>query len=179
MICKKIGRCIEEQIAGKIKESCDSNGEEKCIEVSDCRSNVKCEERKKKYVLENTKKNHVILYKMDGGIIRQDKKVPLGTCKCDYLFVINGKECDAILTELKGVDVAHSLKQIDGTLNQFSDVFSKFSHVYGRIVVSSSTPRIKASPSYVNLVKKICSTYGGNLKIGETYIVEKDVDLHK
>lgn len=69
---------------------------------------MKCEERGKKYVLENTQKNHVVLYKIDGGVVVQDKTVPQGICKCDYLFTINGTEKEAIVTELKGVDVAHS-----------------------------------------------------------------------
>ena len=73
------------------------NGNVKCVESSDKRSNVKCEERKKKYILENTAKNQVISYRMDGGIIRLDKSVPEETCKCDYLVLINRKENDAII----------------------------------------------------------------------------------
>lgn len=42
------------------------------IETSDRRSAVKCEENKKGDVLENTKKNHVILYKVEGGIIVEE-----------------------------------------------------------------------------------------------------------
>lgn len=177
MICKNIEECFNKQIEKKSVESC-VNKEAECIEVSDDCSLVKCEERKKKYVLENTKRNHVVLYRMDGGVISQDKTTPQGTCKCDYLFAINGKECDAILTELKGVDVLHSLKQIDGTLNQFRGFFLKFSHVYGRVVVSSSVPNIRTNPSYVNLVKKL-HNYGGNLKIFEMKKSEKDIDLSK
>ena len=90
-----------------------------------------------------------------------------------------GQEREAILTELKGVDVTHSSKQIDGTLSQFKALFSTFNHVYGRVVVTSSTPNIKASPNYVNLVKKLRNNYRGNLKITEKQLVEKDIDLSK
>ena len=37
--------------------------------------------------------------------------------------MMNFYVCDAILVELKGVNVAHALKQIDGTITQFKDVF--------------------------------------------------------
>lgn len=178
MICENIEECLDKQIEGQSIKVCVNNKAE-CIEVSDCRSKVKCEERKKKYILENTQKNHVILYKIDGGVILEDKTVPSEVCKCDYLFVINGEECDAILTELKGVDVAHSLKQIDGTLVRFKKFFSRFSHVYVRIIVRASTPNIKASPNYVNLVRKIRNSYCGNLKIAEMQLSEKDINLLK
>ena len=178
MICNKVENCKEEQLVNQKTTACVNKSIE-CIEVSDNRSRIKCEERKKKYILENTRRNHVILYKMDGGIIPQDKSVPPGICKCDYLFVLAGQEREAILTELKGVDVAHSLKQLDGTLSQFKALFSTFNHVYGRVVVTSSTPNIKASPNYVNLVKKLRNNYRGNLKIAEKQLVEKDIDLVK
>ncbi len=69
MICNKLKDCTIEQFAGKTVSKC-VNGNVKCVESSDKRSNVKCEERKKKYILENTAKNQVISYRMDGGIIR-------------------------------------------------------------------------------------------------------------
>ena len=68
---------------------------------------------------------------------------------------------------------------MDGTLFQFKDFFSAFKHVYGRVVVASSTPNIKASPAYVNLVKKFRNTYGGNLTIAERQLEEKDIELSK
>ena len=178
MICDKLKACMEKQLVNESIKNC-SNKRAVCIEASDNRTKVKCEERKKKYILENTMKNHVILYKMDGGIILDDKSVPQETCKCDYLFVINSIERSAILVELKGVDVPHSLKQIDGTLSQFKDFFSVFKHVYGRIVVASSTPNIKASPAYFNLVQRFRITYRGNISIVERQLEEKDIELFK
>lgn len=45
--------------------------------------------------------------------------------------------------------------------------------------MASSTPNIKASPNYVNLVKKLQNNYRGNLKITEKQLAEKDIDLLK
>lgn len=176
MICNQLKDCIDVQRMQKKTVKCPQSQVE-CIEASDCRSNVKCEERKKKYILENTEKNHVILYRMDGGIIKTDKSVPEGTCKCDYLLVIDGKECDAILVELKGVNVAHALKQIDGTITQFKDVFDRFAHVYARAVVTSTTPNLKTTPTYTNLMRRLKQRYGGNLKISEVQLREKDTEI--
>lgn len=178
MICDRLSECVKKELAGQHIASC-SNSSVKCIEVSDRRSNVKCEERRKRYILENTKKNHVILYKVDGGVVLQDKTVPQGMCRCDYLFVIHGETDDAVLTELKGVDVTHSLKQIDETLTQYKSVLSQFAHVYGRVIVASLTPDIKAKPAYVNLVRKLRNRYKGNLKIVKIQFAEKDIELSK
>lgn len=176
MICTKLDECVKNELANQHINFC-TNSSTQCIEVSDGRSYVKCEERKKRYVLENTQKSHVILYKVDGGVILQDKTVPQGMCRCDYLFVIHGEMDDAIFTELKGVDVAHSLKQIEGMLTQYKSFLSQFAHVYGRVIVSSSTPDIKASPAYVNLARKLRNTYKGNLKIVKMQFTEKDTEL--
>ncbi len=178
MICGKLELCVNGELSGKTFLKCD-NGRTKCIESSDKRSAVRCEEKRKKYVLENTLKSHVILYRMDGGIIALDAAVPEGTSKCDYLFVVNMAEQAAILTELKGVDVSKALKQIYGTLLLYQDFLKKFSHVYGRVIVTSSTPNLKASPDYVNLVKLIKKTYHGNIKIVKNQFFEKDIDLAK
>ncbi len=178
MICNKLKVCMQEQFAGRAVSKC-ANGNVKCMESSDMRSNVKCEERKKKYILENTMKKHVVSYRMDGGIILLDKSVPEEICKCDYLILVHGEEDDAILVELKGVDVAHALKQIQGTLVLFKDFFAVFSHVYGRVVVTSATPNLKATPDYVNLIKVLRKTFRGNLKVVEKQFLERDIDLNK
>ena len=112
MICRKLEECINGELQSNSLEKCDNKSRMNCIKSSDKRSAVKCEENKKKYVLENTKKNHVILYKMDGGIIAEDKSVPLNTSKCDYLFVIGDATPTAVLTELKGVNVPKALIQL-------------------------------------------------------------------
>lgn len=175
MICNSIAECIEMQLSGNIKVKCP-NDIDMCVQSSDKRSKVKCEEKRKKYILNNTQKNHIIAYKMDGGIISEDKSVPNETGKCDFMLVINGEEKTAILVELKGVDVGHGLNQIIETINRYDSFLKTISHVYARLVVRSSAPQIKATPSYVNLTKLIYAR-NGNVKIFEMQIEEKDTDL--
>ena len=176
MICRKLEKCISRELQSNSLEKCDNN-RKNCIESSDKRSAVKCEENKKRYVLENTMKNHVILYKMDGGIIVEDRSVPLNTSKCDYLFVIDDAALTAVLTELKGVNVSKALTQLKGTLLLYKNIFCKFGHVYARAIVTSSTPNLKASPEYVNLERMIRKDYKGNVKIVERQFIEKDIEL--
>ncbi len=177
MICKKLEECINGELQSNSLEKCDNKNKMYCIESSDRRKAVKCEEHKKRYVLENTKENHVILYKMDGGIISEDKSVPLNTIRCDYLFVIGDATPNAVLTELKGVDVSKALNQLKGTLLLYKSVFCKFGHVYARVIVTSSTPNLKASPEYVNLERMVRKDYNGNIKIVEKQFNEKDIEL--
>jgi len=56
MICKKLEECINGELQSNSLERCDNKNRMNCIESSDRRSAVKCEENKKRYVLENTKK---------------------------------------------------------------------------------------------------------------------------
>ena len=56
MICKKLEECINGELQNNSLEKCDNKNRMNCIESSDRRSAVKCEENKKRYVLENTKK---------------------------------------------------------------------------------------------------------------------------
>lgn len=179
MICGKLRTCVENEQNGKTIKECDNRNRSNCIESSDNRSIVKCEENGKKYLLDNSNRNHVISYKMDGGVIVVDRTVPEGMGKCDYLFIVNSQEASAILIELKGENVLKSVKQLHNTLVLFKDFFHTFSHVYGRAVVASSTPNLKASAEYVKLAKLIYDVYQGNIKIVERQLREKDTDLDK
>lgn len=58
MICKQITECADAQFAGKHIKKC-TNARVTCVESSDCHTNVKCEERGKKYILENTRKERL------------------------------------------------------------------------------------------------------------------------
>lgn len=176
MICRKLTLCVDAELTGNICPQCD-NDRAKCIISSDSRSEIKCEEKSKKYILKNTMKNHVISYRMDGGIVVVDASVPAGVNKCDYLLIDNAKDPIAILVELKGVNVLKALKQIYDTLVLYKDLFGKFSHVYGRIIVTCSTPDLKASPEYVKLEKLIKGKYKGNVRIEKQKFSEPDTDL--
>lgn len=178
MICGRVELCMQEVLSRAAVSKCDNNND-KCIESSDRRSEVKCEENRKKYVLENTLGNQVISYRMDGGMIAEDSSVPEGVNKCDYMLVVGSRELSAVLIELKGIKVSKALEQIQGSLVLYKNVFRKFAHVYGRVIVTSSVPDLKASPKYVNLAKLIRGTYQGNLKIIERVFREKDTELSK
>lgn len=176
MICTKLEGCVDAELHHNRMANCDNN-KETCIKSTDKRSNVKCEEKGKKYIYENTRKEHVISYKMDDGIIVNDATVQEGLNKCDYLLVVNSTEMIAILVELKGENVTKALHQIQASLTQYKTFFMKFGHVYGRAVVASATPNLKASPPYVKLVKQLKQDFNGNMKIVERQFKEKDVDL--
>ena len=178
MICNRLELCVEEVLSGKHPEKC-GNHSERCIVSADRRSEIKCEEKKKKYILENSMKNQVISFRMDGGIIVVDSSVPDKLNKCDFLFVVHSQERSAILIELKGMDVPKALKQIQETLNLYRDFWKGFAHIYGRIIVVSSTPDLKANPGYVNLVKTLKKTYHGSVKIVRRQFREKDLVLSK
>lgn len=176
MICSRLQECVVRELNVAPEGQCD-NDKSICVESSDKRRFVRCQEHNKRYVLENTKQNHIVAYRMDGGIVLDDASVPKGTYRCDYLYVIADVECSAVLTELKGTDVRRSLVQIYGTLTLFQNFFKSFSHVYARIVMTSSTPNLKASPEYVKLVKLIRMRFGGNIKMREKVLEEKDIQL--
>lgn len=118
MICRNLEACVETTTKGKKPDRCD-NRKEECIVSSDNRQSVKCEEKKKKYILNKTRERHIVSYKMDGGIVYMDAAVPEQTAKCDYLYVIDGEKPTAVLIELKGVDVKKAMAQIENTLKLF------------------------------------------------------------
>lgn len=178
MICTKLQACMEGEIKKSPLSQCDNLNRKRCIESSDCRKAIKCEEHKRKYIFENLDRKHVISYHMDGGIIHEDASVPEGINKCDYLLIIQDTEHCAVLVELKGKNVPKSLKQILGTLNLFKSVFHNFEHVYARSIVTSSTPNLKASPEYTNLQRLLRQTYKGNIKIKERQYSEKNTELN-
>lgn len=179
MICSRAEECTKAEEAGLTDIKCPNKNRKKCVLASDRRRFIKCEEKNKKYILENTEENHVILYQVDGGMIVSDHTVPAGITKCDFMYVICRENRIAVLTELKGVDVPKSLRQIEGTLLMFKSYFKMFSNVYGRVVVASSTPDLKASPAYVKLEKLLRRSYHGNIKIAERKFAEKDTELGK
>lgn len=180
MICNKLKECIAQENKGKMEQTC-VNKRERCIKSADRRPQIKCEEHRKKYILKNTKGNFVLCYKMDGGIVEVDNSVPAGLNKCDYLYIVfEEKKCmNAILTELKGVNVGKALEQLHSTLKLFPDIFKECEHVYARAIVTSAMPNLRARPEYVNLVKMLKGTYRGNLKVVEKQLFEADTELEK
>lgn len=176
MICKKLEDCVSNELSGKHLRDCD-NPRAACIESSDARSAVKCEEKGKSYILENTAKKHVIHYHVDNGIIVPDKSVPEGTEKCDHLYIIQDEKPTAVLIELKGTSSEKALRQLDSTLTLYSDFFRECQNVYVRAVVVSSVPKVRANPSYTKLARNLKSICTGNIKINERQFTEKDTEL--
>lgn len=171
MICRKFITCRASN-----GHNCENLFSSKlfCIEKDRVRdSKIKCEENNRKYILENTHKEEISLYHMDGGIIKPDASVPDGLEKCDYCFVIDDK---IIMTELKGVAVLKAVSQISSTLDIYKNELNGDYKVFARIIVTSSVPSIHADPKYVQLVRKI-KRYNGNVKIWEREHSEKDSEL--
>lgn len=177
MKCDKVAACSEALFSGGFMSGCP-NDREHCLESSDNRSRVKCEEKGKKYILENTMKNQVLSYKMDGGIILEDSNVPVGINKCDHMLLVKTEKPTVILVELKGTDVKHVMKQISSTVDLFSSLWHKMDHVYGRIAAVSAVPKIHADPDYTKLTGKLLKL-GGNLKVEGRIFEESDTELGK
>ena len=57
MICNQLSTCIAQEHAGNINHLCVNRNRNDCIESADRRSKVKCEEKNKKYILDNTLNN--------------------------------------------------------------------------------------------------------------------------
>ena len=106
MICKDVKSCSKKML----------NSKSWCNE---CRSetkepNVVRRERGKRYNLVNPQRLPVIVFKMDGGIVRNEQSTP----KCDWLYVIaNNQNKATVFVELKGKDVKHALEQIKASMD--------------------------------------------------------------
>lgn len=171
MICKELERCYDSIIDNKGIPDCP-NDITQCIKSHDARSEVKCKQKGKSYILKNDKHLHIVSYKIDGGAILQDKKVPEETRACDNLYCINDKiNPTAILIELKGKHIRHAIKQILNTYEIYKTFLTRFCRLYIRIVVTSSTPKLFADPLYVKL-STIVKQQNGNIKIKEITFIE-------
>ena len=172
MVCNKLEECYA-ALKNNINISGCVNDKDTCIEFSDTRTNPKCEENGKKYIINNEKNYRVTLYKIDGGVIVVDKTVPSDLTKCDYLFCIQKEEKDiAVLVELKGTDVQKALKQIRATYEMFKSFLNKFDVVNCRVIVTNATPKIYATPAFVSIQREL-KRKNGDLLIHERQMNEK------
>lgn len=180
MICSRLAECVSCEFAGKRIENC-SNQWEQCILVSDCRSNIKCEENKMKYILQNTSRRHMILYRVDGGVVAEDGQVHDGQKKCDYLYVLKGdsgeKQPTSVMVELKGRDVEKALRQVRETLILFRSFFKSCKAVHTRIISSKVSINLNTRPEYVKLREEIGREYHGTVKISTSQLQERDIDI--
>lgn len=128
-----------------------------CILHHDCRKDVPLREPKENrmYRLHNNSAKEIVVYKIDGGVINNDKVL-----KCDN--GIYTEDDWLVLIELKGANLDHALDQINSTINILLKQRSiKVKKLNVRIVLSKvSVPRISASKE--NKLKQLLyKSYGG------------------
>lgn len=158
----------------------DKNRMNKCICFCDSRSKASCTENGKTYTLDHSKIDvEVLCMHLDGGVIaNSDSK------KCDYaLFVrdnVDNGYGRAVFVELKGGGTETALKQLLSTLTmpEVIELRRDYKRVYGRIVNTSSAPRIQNTSDYMEL-KELLLQFGGNLKTEEWDFCELYPDLDK
>ena len=98
-----------------------------CIKSYDNRRYVTCEERNKKYTLDNARSVNIANYHMDGGVIQNDPEK-----KCDFLIFVEDAS-EVILIELKGTDYSKALKQLYNTIVLLKDQLNSYK-IYARVV---------------------------------------------
>lgn len=167
MICGQLNECIEDR-----NEMC--RRERQCIQYTDTRSTVKCEEKRKKYHLNNDCGGKIRKYQMDGQIVRNEQ----GFDACDHLLAVYGeRETRLVFVELKGKDFKHAVEQTYHTVKYFSTFLEK-KKLYARIVHVEGVPRIGNSGPMVDL-ERLLRKNGGNLKKHEWCLPEKVSDLDR
>ena len=163
MVCDKSEICFFDML--KIQGGFDCQKKPLCLQFCDKRSELICREKGKEYRLKNRNNQYKILsMRIDGGVITTDKYTPQGISKCDYLFLIDSDPSPvAILIELKGTDLNKAISQIESTLDLFENAFKKCKKVYGRIVYAGGTPKIRNTPKFIALQRKLKSMNGSLL----------------
>ena len=156
----------------------DEGKKECCLCFLDTRSRPSCTENRKTYTLDQSDvKVEVLCMHIDGGVVDDAKSQ-----RCDYAFFvrdgIDHGRGRAILIELKGSDTPTALKQLIVTLElpEVSALKKNYKRIYGRVVNTSSVPRIQNTDLHMDLKEKFMRM-GGNLKIGEWNLVEHYSEL--
>jgi len=119
-----------------------------CIQYSDNRSILECNEKGKSYKILNSNGKRISKVKVD-GCVSQDE----GEKRCDYLFLSEGEEVkQVIFVELKGGRLKDALQQIIDTVEYLREVFKDFKKK-GRIIGSRDIPRFENNPEFKKLHK--------------------------
>lgn len=159
----------------------------KCIDFLDRRSQIKCEENGKTYILDQSKKYphyEVIKYHIDKGVITDPEASTVN--KCDNVVLLKDSDTSsikggtAILVELKGIETRHALKQLLATLRQqeLQSLWDNQRRIFGRVVCRSTPPRIQNTDEYMD-VKEAFFDRNGNIKIAEENMVEEYDELEQ
>lgn len=161
--------------------------QKKCIGFLDRRSQIKCEENGKTYILDQSKKYpryEVIKYHIDKGVITDPEASTVN--KCDNVVLLkdsdtpNNEGGTAVLVELKGIETRHALKQLLATLRQqeLQSLWDSQRRIFGRVVCRSTPPRIQNTDEYMD-VKEAFFDRNGNIKIEEENMVEEYDELEQ
>lgn len=141
-----------------------------CLQSTDKRSVAVAYENGKKYTLNNQSSCLITHYRVDGCFPQ-----PPNERRCDYLFLTehSTQPKQAFFVELKGSALSKAIRQLHDTLRSL-DVPLKGYETYARIVGSSDVPRLKETPHYKMLAKKLSGTrrqsiiYRTNQELSET-----------
>lgn len=110
------------------------------IRSNDDRPIVVVEENKRKYRGENVNSQRVVVYRIDGGIIK-DQDVS----KCDFAVYATASK-NVYFVELKGRDFSHAIEQLLSTIRQLVVSELDLGSVHARIVLSKvSNPDVRSS----------------------------------
>lgn len=154
MVCENFQKCIKEpqSITCWCKECRVESSEE----------NITRKERGKRYNLQNPKHNKIIVYHVDGGIVRFESN----TKACDYLYVLDtSKKSLAIFIELKGTSILQALKQIEETMGLLKEGLKGY--IFLARIVCRSCPRITNDNEVLRLRKRLKKNHNVEISIEE------------
>lgn len=100
---------------------------------------IVCEEHHQKYIANNTGRNEVYKYQIDGDVLSSGTS----QLRCDFI-VENATKGNAYLIELKGKDVVHAVEQIEATICLFSAQLCDY-NIFPRIVYRRNTHGVRSS----------------------------------
>lgn len=185
MICNKIEYCAKRLFDNNTISDCPNNLE-KCRISVDCRAEIACKENRRSYILQNTDRKNFLHYLVDGGMVCDELTAEnIQTCKCDHLLLEKDYGV-AILVELKGKNTCRAMEQITETIRRYQQYLKKYKQVYARIIMTKGTPKFKADPKYIKLMKTINGLKNGEnagqrgeIKLKENVYKEKYANLSK
>lgn len=126
------------------------------------RENLSLKEEQTVYRLFFDRRRACSSFRVDGDIITAGNK-------CDYIVLakksedVNDSTWDAIFVELKGTDVEHALKQLDGAMSNSKLQHPTVTERHARIV-AKSFPSNKANPKYEQAKRAFKKKYACSLK---------------
>lgn len=170
-----------ENLSGKAYFSEEYGNDLTIIPVNGKQSKVVCEEAKKapnqkgkekpQYILVNNDRTHHILQiRLDSGVF---KNMQEGENRCDFLLLIaNEKAAEAaVFVEIKGQDWQHGLTQLLKTIKEMQPNLTNCT-CFARMVTTSKTPNLQATPKYADYAKPIKKIINGNLSTGKNKMEE-------